>query len=540
MAGVKKPFSPHRDPVFPVYWAASARTFGGYSLTYKAAAPEPLAEPLEPRLLLSADVEVLSSSMILPDLAATEVSLLPGGGEVSQTPTADAPVGDAFTWTGVFDIYVEAGLQAAIQPALDVYVDDLTAEGYTPAVQEFTGSAADLRAQLRSRYENAGLEGALLVGDLPTLTFRNDHDFDDKTVSFLHDLYFMDLDGDYVLYSDNTPDEHYDLDVDDDGILEGDVKPEIYVSRITTSPVTGMTGRSEAELIIDYFSRVHDYRTGVLSYENRGVLWSDDDWSWSGYSLGNLYDEKLVINDDDLTTRQSYLDTLELNYESMLEMIHSSATYHQVSGTGGGKVTSSEIHGLNPRIGFYNMWNCSSAKFTSSNNLISTYVYANDWGLNAVGSTKTGSMLSTTSFYNYQADGDSVGQAFARVMDLYARETADYSVSNVNWYYGMVMQGDPTLRPATMGDGVPMVVGQTPGGTVLGEQSSLTITFNKDMSPTSFSLAEDVTGFVGPGGQDLLTTLTGAAWDNPRNLTLSFLPVSTPTVIWSCLGKAQA
>ncbi|MFP4053288.1 MAG: LEPR-XLL domain-containing protein [Phycisphaerae bacterium] len=59
-----------------------------------ALAPQPVAEPLEPRLLLSADVDVLSSSMILPDLAATEVSLLPGGEESSEVPSADAPAGD--------------------------------------------------------------------------------------------------------------------------------------------------------------------------------------------------------------------------------------------------------------------------------------------------------------------------------------------------------------------------------------------------------------------------------------------------------------
>jgi hypothetical protein len=403
--------------------------------------------PLEPRLLLS--VETFAggpATEILSDLTATEVSLLPG--EDSEGLTLDDGVVETsdLTWTQRLDVLVEPGLLTTIQPSLDVYVADLSAEGYTVTVQEFTGDAAGLRAHLQDRYTSAGIEGALLVGDLPTLTFRNDNDFNGQTVSFLHDMYFMDLDGEYVLHSDSTPDEHFDG--------TGDVGPEIYVSRLTTSPIASMTGRSEEQLMIDYLDRVHDYRTGALTYADRSVLWADDDWAWSEYKLGDLYDEHLVISNDDQTTRQSYLDTLSLNYESILELIHSSVTYHQVSGSGGGKVTSTDVYNANPRIGFYNLWNCSSGKFTQSNNLISTYVYAGDFGLNAVGSTKTGSMLYPTHFYNDQADGLSVGQAFANTMDRYAAETTTDGTSRswVNWYYGMTMQGDPTLRPAVMGE----------------------------------------------------------------------------------------
>ncbi len=403
--------------------------------------------PLEPRLLLSAEAFAGGSATeILSDLTATEVSLLPGEDRGGLTLDDGVVETTDLTWTQRLDVLVEPGLLTTIQPSLEVYVADLSAEGYTVAVQEFTGDAAELRAHLQDRYTSAGIEGALLVGDLPTLTFRNDSDFNGQTVSFLHDMYFMDLDGEYVLHSDSTPDEHFDG--------TGDVGPEIYVSRLTTSPITAMTGRSEEQLIIDYLDRVHDYRTGTLTYADRSVLWADDDWTWSESKLGDLYDEHLVISSDELTTRQSYLDTLTLNYESILELIHSSVTYHQVYGTGGGKVTSTDVYNANPRIGFYNLWNCSSGKFTQTGNLISTYVYAGDFGLNAVGSTKTGSMLYPSRFYDDQAAGLSVGQAFANTMDRYAAETTTDGTSRswVNWYYGMTMQGDPTLRPAVMGE----------------------------------------------------------------------------------------
>jgi hypothetical protein len=353
---------------------------------------------------------------------------------------ADEPLPPA-AGSGVFDVYVEPGLLGSIQASIDQYRIDLTAEGYTVAVEEFSGSAEALRALLQQRYDTANLEGALFVGDLPTLTYTHDNDFNGSTVSFIHDLYFMDLDGTYVL-NDSAPDEHYDG--------EGDIEPEIYVSRITTSTVTSLTGRSEAELINEYFAKAHAYRTGQLTFQNRGILWSDDDWQWTSYYMGgtDLYEEILNVRDPAETTRQSYVDCLGLDYESMFDMIHSSVTYHSIRGTGSGTVNSTQIRDLNPRQGFYNLWNCSSAKFTVSSNLICTYVYGGDYGLNAVGSTKTGSMLRSYYFYRYQGAGHSVGQAF----HYWFNNVDNSGDSYKSWHYGMAMQGDPTLRPATMGD----------------------------------------------------------------------------------------
>jgi hypothetical protein len=344
------------------------------------------------------------------------------------------------TWSGVLDVYVEAGLLSQISAAMNTYVADLTAEGYTVTVQEWSGTAQALRAQLQSRYASANLEGALFVGDLPVLMFQNPGDLY-TTGPFVHDLYFMDLDGTYIL-NDGTPDQHI--------AGTGDILPEIYVSRITTSTVTGLTGQSESALINHYFAKVHAYRTGALTYQNRGILWSDDDWQFTSYYMGgtSLYPEILNVRDPAQTTRQSYIDCLGMDYESMMDMIHSGPTGHAITGVGGGGIYSSDIIQINPRQAFYNLWNCSSADFTYNGNLIGAYVYGGDYGLNAVGSTKTGSMLASNYYYQFQGEGDSLGQAFERWWTAAGIEGTTLS----SWHYGMVMQGDPTLRPATMGD----------------------------------------------------------------------------------------
>ncbi len=355
----------------------------------------------------------------------------------------------AVSGSGVFHVYVEPGLQAGIQRALNVYVADLSTEGYQVGVREFAGDAAALRAELQTQWMNNSLEGALLVGDLPHLMFTSTDNFGSSPTetTYPHDLYFMDLDGTYVLTS---PGKHLNG--------AGDVGPEIYVSRITTGNLD-ITGKDEAALINDYFAKVHAYRAGDLRFADRGIVFADDNWSsWGQNEMDDLYGEVWAINSTAETTPAGYLDALSQDYESILECLHAGpqpAQEHEVKvGAAWPVVTNTDILQANPRQGFYNMFNCSGARFTSPNHLIGTYVYGGDYGLNAVGSTKTGGMLEFPDFYLPQGAGDSVGRAFMKWFDLYAFPTdSPLDDWRVDWHYGMTMQGDPTLRPAIMGDG---------------------------------------------------------------------------------------
>lgn len=347
--------------------------------------------------------------------------------------------------SGVFDIYVETGLLSGIEEAVDTYTDDLKGEGYQVSVQEFSGDAEALKTKLHSRWQEKGLEGTLFVGDLPHVEFTSEDNFNasSRQVTYPHDLYFMDLDGDYK-FDDFGLDHH-----------TGSVSPEIYVSRLTTGNLSAITGQSETDLINDYFAKNHAYRTGKLTFDNRGIVFADDDWSyWGAERMQDLYEEVLALNNASETTKENYLNTLGLNYESILEAIHSSPTSHSLKVDGGReRISSQEIVETNPRAGFYNLFNCSSADFTVPNNLIGAYVYGSDFGLNAIGSAKTGSMLYFSDFYRPQGENDSAGQAFLQWFDRYAVGTDDPRLDwRVDWFNGMTMQGDPTLKPASMGD----------------------------------------------------------------------------------------
>jgi extracellular elastinolytic metalloproteinase len=68
----------------------------------------------------------------------------------------------------------------------------------------------------------------------------------------------------------------------------------------------------------------------------------------------------------------------------------------------------------------------------------------------------------------------------------------------------------------------PSVVSSSPGNLLAGPVSAVAFTFNQVMDPASFSVAQDVSSFVGPAG-DLKSTISGFAWSAGNTvLTVSF------------------
>ncbi|MCS7034832.1 MAG: M36 family metallopeptidase, partial [Phycisphaerae bacterium] len=68
----------------------------------------------------------------------------------------------------------------------------------------------------------------------------------------------------------------------------------------------------------------------------------------------------------------------------------------------------------------------------------------------------------------------------------------------------------------------PVVNSHSPSGTYLDTVSSVRFTFNQAMNPASFSVADDITSFSGPGGVNLLGSITGHTWINPSTLQVNF------------------
>ncbi|MFZ5981456.1 MAG: thrombospondin type 3 repeat-containing protein [Candidatus Zixiibacteriota bacterium] len=348
-----------------------------------------------------------------------------------------------------FAILINAALYSQIQTSIDQYVSDLTAEGYDVQVHTLSGGTpVDVRALLISLYAG-GLEGGVLIGDLPVPWFEAD--CWDNHEEFPVDLFYMDLDGTFQ-------------DLDFDGLYDihqGNVAPEIWLGRLTPSALT-YGGATEVDLLLKYFIKDHNYRTGQMVRYSRALVYIDDDWEpfdteWSE-NVGEAYPDRTLVSERYTTWATDYETRLPENYESILVCVHSWPQGHAFKNPAENwsYTYNSEIISTDPRAHFYNLFACSNSRFIETDNMGGWYVFRDDNGLASVGSTKTGAMLQFGYFYAPFGQGKTIGEAFQDWFTAIA--SSGFTIDELCWHYGMTLQGDPTLRQTfycedTDGDG---------------------------------------------------------------------------------------
>jgi hypothetical protein len=111
----------------------------------------------------------------------------------------------------------------------------------------------------------------------------------------------------------------------------------------------------------------------------------------------------------------------------------------------GAWVLSQDIQERDPPVLFYNLFACGPGRFTDENYLAGAYIFHTSSGLITVASSKSGSMLNFADFTQPLSEGKSIGEAFRLWFDA----QAPYVQWEKEWYYGMVVFGDPTLRVPT-------------------------------------------------------------------------------------------
>jgi hypothetical protein len=328
-------------------------------------------------------------------------------------------------------ILVSDELYDDIAEAVETYVEDIGQDGYVATVLTVSGGTpSDLRTLLAEEL-SSGLKGAFLIGDLPVPWFEMDT-ADLGHEEFPIDYYYMDLDGIWE-------------DYDDDGLWDyhhGESEPDIWVGRLTAKPCT-FGDKTEAELVSNYFSKNHLYRTGQLPLSKRGLMFVDDDWySWSqqwNQCLQLLYPETVLVNDREETNDDEYRRHLRENYEWIQICAHSSPDLHQFSyGGGHGNFYNYEIPSTDPLALFYNLFACSNSRYVAQNYMGGWYIFTDTHGIATVGSTKTGAMLDFDIFYGPLSEGYPLGEAFQYWMGMVAEQRPD-------WHYGMTLCGDPLL-----------------------------------------------------------------------------------------------
>jgi len=335
-------------------------------------------------------------------------------------------------------VIVNTGLYNDILASLNQYEADLVAEGHTiEIITSSGGTPEDMRTFLQDRYAE-GMEGCLLIGDLPIPWYETDCWDGPTHAEFPCDLYYMDLDGNFI-------------DDDGDGLYDahtGDVFPEIWVGRLTPSPLT-FGASNEVDLLSNYFDKNHLYRTGNLPLQKRGLSFVEDDWiPWAvpwDLDHGLCYDTRTLIYDDIQTADTSYESHLEEEYESILLCAHSSSALHQFkSGVNYSYTTNSEIKGIDPTAIFYNLFACSNSRYVDNDYMGGWYIFCQSYGLVSIGSTKTGAMLSFDYFYYPFGNCATIGESFRDWFSAIA--SGGFTQDETCWHYGMTLLGDPTLR----------------------------------------------------------------------------------------------
>ncbi|VVB64141.1 Peptidase family C25 [uncultured archaeon] len=367
-------------------------------------------------------------------IGTQKFSLAPG----NVTPVTDATPNVRKPPNFIILVRSEA-LKNSLSTELNRYVADVERQGYDAQVWWYldgsSPSPANLKSFLQSR---TGLYGVLLVGDLPTAWFEK-FTFGESWEQWPIDLYYMDLDGTWT-------------DADSDGLFDshtGDRAPEIVVARLKADNLN-LQGATEINLLKNYFNKDHLYRAGLLPQPKRGLSYIDDDWvpsatEWNN-AHGRVYDTTTLVTDKATTAPTDYKNKLALGYDSVLIACHgwSGGQQFKVNDAWDGSLISQDIKTLDPKAIFYNLFICSSTRFTDANYYGGWHIFTSTNGLVAIGSTKTGSMLYFDNYYLPLAQGETVGSAFIE----WFKESG---VTDIDWFYGMNILGDPLLTPLKYG-----------------------------------------------------------------------------------------
>ncbi|MBT3224216.1 MAG: hypothetical protein HN348_34545, partial [Proteobacteria bacterium] len=228
-------------------------------------------------------------------------------------------------------------------------------------------------------------------------------------------------------------------DNDGDGMFDSHTSIghlDIYLSRLT----------GKAAKIQTYLDRVHDYKTNGPLLEPSMFIFIDDDWQDpyfgainSTWGLESVYSTFVRMEDVWSTKGYRYLDFMGTEgAEYVYQWIHASPTelYFIEDGDWYETVTLNEIV-QNGAVGsFFNLFNCSAARFTETN-LASTYLHR-PYGLATVGSTKAGGIFNPYPLHAKLVAGGNWGKGFVK----WYEEEGRYDDS---WFLGMGIQGDPTL-----------------------------------------------------------------------------------------------
>ncbi len=342
-------------------------------------------------------------------------------------------------------VIVNDTLYPQIETGVLRYVADLQAEGYdVPLVRWTGGTVDDLKAYLAADHAANGLEGCILIGQLPYALFEDMFALSATEIyyeAFPCDWFLMDLDAQW-LDTNPFPDAQTGIY---DGYVNG-THPgcEIYVGRIDASNLDCLSdGKTEAQRINAYLDKDHAWHNGTMPRTKRLLAYSSSkDYmvgaypDWDECNTGGTADFHARIARDPATdpTAYEYIDIEG----------HGSPWGAQA---GGGWYSEQDVKNWPARPQFITMRHCQTGLWNYPGGCLATaYIFnGSPTTLLSVASTKVtyGSEITPWGYASYLAQHMSIGKAYSRGF----ADMAPYSPDRIFILSGVALLGDPTVKP---------------------------------------------------------------------------------------------
>ena len=331
-------------------------------------------------------------------------------------------------------VVVESSLHEPLRASLEQYAETMKLAQYEVYVEPWAPTSVgkrerllELKTLLFDYVDSHGIEGALLVGDLPAAMYKMPQGYGEE---FPTELFLQGRDARIIdTNNDGYFDTHTEFEVD------------IYTSRLIGTPTQ----------LVNYFARVERYRREGPFVDRSAFIFIDDDWSdkdtSDAFHLNALYSEVDCIQKKSESSLDNYLEKLTgEGAEFLYQWVHGAPP-----GTYSGwlafdhmedqdKLFAADIIARNLKVSFVNMANCYGARFTDEQlSAAEAYTVGTDYGLAVIGSTKIGAVADPRPFHASLAQGKRWGEAYKAWFN-------QEGMKNESWHLGIVLMGDPLLR----------------------------------------------------------------------------------------------
>ena len=329
------------------------------------------------------------------------------------------------------------------------------------------GSAIALRERLQSYRPN--LFGCFFIGDVPYAEYQiENEDNEGYNTTFPCDLFFMDLDGEWVDQK-RSPSPTSKFTEGADGKFErhfGNVQPEIFIGRLPLYKKASYY--EQVSLVNQYLKKVSAHWCQSDGISRQALMYINKSWSQNEYQTKNN-SEKITplkragfeidiynwLHHSSFFSFNDYLSRLNSSRYSYVNLwCHSGIGHHEFE-TDKSRTYSNGSEFLNSSITpiIYNLFCCSALRWTDLDIrngepfLAGSYIYGSKSNaLAIIGSTKVGSMLESRAFHDFLAQSISIGEAYMRWWNSRNIFGGVFSDFDIGWYYGLTIIGDPLVR----------------------------------------------------------------------------------------------